>query len=139
MPDRVAIFGPIAALAAAALAVLAWAYLLHDPNATVRRLTDTAVSVTGGDPAAGHDIILRSGCGACHRIPGVAAARGRVGPALDDFASRATIAGILPNSAENLARFIEDPRAVDPQTAMPALGLTRDEARDVAAFLYAPE
>jgi cytochrome c len=46
------------------------------------------------------------------------------------------IAGELPNSPDNLVRWIKDPKAVEPGTAMPDLGLTDDEARDVAAYLY---
>jgi cytochrome c2 len=33
-------------------------------------------------------------------------------------------------------KWIEHPRAVNPKTAMPELGVTRTEARDMAAYLY---
>jgi cytochrome c1 len=47
------------------------------------------------------------------------------------------IAGEIPNSPDNLVRWIENPAAVEPKTAMPNLGLTDDQAHDVAAYLYA--
>jgi cytochrome c1 len=46
------------------------------------------------------------------------------------------IAGQLPNSPSNLARWIQHPRTVEPKTAMPDLGLTEDQAYDIAAYLY---
>jgi cytochrome c1 len=37
---------------------------------------------------------------------------------------------------DRLVPWILDPRALDPDTAMPGLGLTEREARDAAAYLY---
>lgn len=90
----------------------------------------------GGDPALGVAAIRRHGCGGCHVIPGVAEARGRVGPSLAGFASRPYIAGALPNRPLDLIGWIRDPQAVQPGTIMPGLGVTAAEARDIAAHLY---
>lgn len=84
----------------------------------------------------GGALIRLHGCGSCHEIPGIRSARGNVGPPLDRFAQRAYVAGILPNTYENAASWIENPQAHDPDTAMPDMGLTRQEARAVAAWLY---
>lgn len=92
--------------------------------------------ITGGDPTRGEHAIHAHGCGACHTIPGIRGADGTVGPPLTEFAKRTFIAGELPNTPENLVRWILDPRAVHPKTAMPVLYLDRQEARDVAAYLY---
>ena len=92
--------------------------------------------VVGGDPERGRTSLDGFGCGACHVIPGVAGARGMVGPPLTMFAHRAYIAGQLPNQPQNLVRWIQDPQAVEPGTAMPDLGVTPAIARDMAAFLY---
>lgn len=92
--------------------------------------------ITGGDPARGEQAIQARGCGACHTIPGIRGAYGTVGPPLAAFAKRTFIAGELPNTPDNLVRWILDPRAVHPKTAMPVLYLDRQEARDVAAYLY---
>ncbi len=45
------------------------------------------------------------------------------------------IAGELANTQENMIRWVMDPQAVEPGTAMPSLGLTRAEAEDVSAYL----
>ena len=91
---------------------------------------------TGGDPELGQAWIEHYGCAACHSIPGVRAPGGRVGPPLATFARRTYIAGQLPNTPENLIQWLIDPHAVEPRTAMPTMGLTEKEARDVAAYLY---
>jgi cytochrome c len=69
-------------------------------------------------------------------IPGVHAARGKVGPPLIFFAERTMIAGELPNTPENLRKWIQHPKQVEPNTAMPDLGVNPDEAKDIAAYLY---
>lgn len=74
-------------------------------------------------------------CATCHVIPGVVGANQHVGPPLGGVAGRAFIGGVLPNTPENMVRFLRDPQAVDPLSAMPALGLTGQDARDIAAFL----
>jgi putative membrane protein len=92
--------------------------------------------VFGGDPDRGRAVVPAYGCGACHMIPGVRGANGRVGPALDDIARRVYIAGYLPNEPETLVRWIRHPRAYRDPTAMPDLGVTEQDARDIAAYLY---
>lgn len=89
----------------------------------------------GGDPGEGRALIERYGCGSCHVIPGIRTARGRVGPPLTDFGDRAYIAGALPNSPENLTRWIMSPAAVESTTAMPDLVAVEQEARHMAAYL----
>lgn len=84
----------------------------------------------------GKSIITEKHCGSCHVIPGVAAANGLVGPPLLWFARRTFIAGELPNTPENLAHWVKNPRSVEPKTAMPNLGLSDAQASDVAAYLY---
>lgn len=100
------------------------------------RYTPAAEVVPGGSPGAGAQLIESFRCGACHMIPGIKGADGLVGPPLILFARRTYVAGELPNTPDNLIRWIRDPPAVEPRTAMPALGLTEQQARDVAAYLY---
>lgn len=90
----------------------------------------------GGDADRGKLTIGRSACGSCHEIPGVPDAHGLTGPPLDHFARRTVVAGILPNTPENLVRWVRDPQAVIPKNAMPTAGLSEAQARDVAAYLY---
>lgn len=94
-----------------------------------------AIQLTGGDPDLGPGLMRRHGCAGCHTIPGVQGARGLVGPPLDGLRARVYVGG-LPNTADNLVRFIVDPRASDPRSPMPATGITDRDARHVAAYLY---
>jgi cytochrome c2 len=92
--------------------------------------------IVGGDPARGHGVILASGCGACHVIPGVRGAVSWVGPPLNEWSRRGYLAGRLPNSPEHMVAWLLDPQAISPGSAMPALGLSEAEARDAAAYLF---
>jgi cytochrome c553 len=93
------------------------------------------------DPKRGRAIVASGvhGCSACHAIPGIRTARGVVGPPLGGLSRQAFIAGQLPNNAPVLVAFLQDPPALVPRTGMPNVGLTLEEARDIAAFLYALE
>lgn len=102
--------------------------------------TQTAVwSVPDGEPQRGGVAIRRYGCGACHFIPGIPNANGWVGPRLDEFKRRSYVAGVRPNTPGNLVEWIRHPRKFDPQTAMPELGVTEADARDIAAYLFSLE
>ncbi len=89
-----------------------------------------------GNAHHGKELISSYGCGACHMVPGVQGARGLVGPPLYYLANRTIIAGQLPNTPDNLTRWIQHPRSVEPKTAMPELGVSGAEAYDIAAYLY---
>ena len=89
-----------------------------------------------GDADRGEKLIAANDCGVCHTIPGVARARGHVGPPLTAFAQRAFIAGQVPNQPDTLVRWIQDPPSIAPNTAMPVLGISERDARDIAAYLY---
>jgi cytochrome c len=95
-----------------------------------------AAAMTGGDPARGPELMRKYGCQSCHTIPGVEGANGLVGPPLAGIASRSYIGGVLPNAPDNMLRWIRDPKAVDPLTAMPNTGVTLSDARHISAYLY---
>ena len=86
--------------------------------------------------ANGRLLLQQYGCGSCHAIPGVVNARGNVGPSLAGVRSRVYIAGFLPNTPENMARWIVAPQAIDPLTAMPDLQVPTAHASDMVAYLY---
>jgi cytochrome c1 len=90
----------------------------------------------GAAAQAGVAAIQRFDCGVCHDIPGVAGAHGLTAPPLTRFARRSFVGGVLPNTPENLTRWLTNPRAVDPLTAMPTVGMSEQDARDIAAYLY---
>ena len=92
--------------------------------------------IPGASVERGRASLAGFGCGSCHEIEGVRAAHGRVGPPLTGVASRSIIAGELANTPENMVRWIRDPVAVEPTTAMPNLQVTEETARDMVAYLY---
>lgn len=94
------------------------------------------IEVPGGDAANGPSAMQRYGCISCHTVPGVTGAQGTVGPPLNDFGNRAYIAGTLPNTADNLIHWIQNPQQVIPGNDMPELGVTDSDARDIASYLY---
>ena len=97
---------------------------------------DNRYQLTNADTERGRTAIRKYGCGSCHAIPGVGGAAGMVGPPLANIAQRVYIAGVLPNEPDNMIRWIENPQGIDPKTAMPYMGVTTRDARDIAAYLY---
>jgi cytochrome c2 len=93
---------------------------------------------TGGDAGRGKQLLVQYGCAGCHTIQGLRAERGLVGPPLIDIRQRAIVGGSLPNTPENLEQWIMHPSRFNPNTAMPELGVTPAQARDIAAYLYSP-
>jgi cytochrome c2 len=118
------------ALVAIAAGVMGWTACENG------KTTNVYTVYTGGDAHRGRQLIQQYRCGACHTIPGVEDANGLVGPPLLWWGRRTYIGGELPNKPENLVRWLESPKSVEPGTAMPTLGLTEQQARDVAAYLY---
>jgi cytochrome c len=102
------------------------------PNETERR----AAALTGGDPARGRRALRTYGCNACHAIPGVPGGDAAAGPPLGGIAARPTIAAQLPNTPENMVRWIRHPQRLNPHTAMPDTGVSDDDAHHIAAYLY---
>lgn len=100
---------------------------------------EAALQVVDGNADTGARLIAEYGCGACHVIPGIPRARGTVGPALDGFRRQAYIAGVLPNRPGDLVGWLQSPPRHAPDTAMPDMGVTEDEARHMAAYLYTLE
>ena len=92
--------------------------------------------VAGGDPQQGALAIEKYGCGACHNIPGVTGADSMAAPPLDEWAERRYISGKLPNQPELLIQWIRFPQAIEPGSAMPNMGVTEQEARDISAYLF---
>jgi cytochrome c len=93
-------------------------------------------AVPPGDPARGKAAIDKYGCTTCHVIPGIPGPRGAAGPSLDHIASRPLLAGKFRNDPATMTRWLQNPQAMDPANSMPALGITPQDARDIAAYLY---
>lgn len=84
----------------------------------------------------GKALLVAYGCTACHTIKGLHAGAGNAGPGLEHIAGNSYIAGVLPNTTVAMARWIVAPRRISPGTAMPDLGVSPDEARAMATYLY---
>jgi mono/diheme cytochrome c family protein len=87
------------------------------------------------DVQRGRQALYQYACNACHVIPGVTGSSPHVGPPLKGIAGRSLIAGSLPNTQENMARWLRETQALKPGTAMPQLGVTERDAKDIAAYL----
>jgi cytochrome c2 len=100
------------------------------------RLREHAATIAQGDPSRGEAMFIQYGCGSCHSLKNVRTATGMVGPPLDGIALRVIIGGHLSNTPANMEHWIRDPQHVSPGTAMPDLGVSEGDARDITAFLY---
>lgn len=102
----------------------------------VSACSDPSMQHLGAEAANGRLLLRQFGCGECHTIPGVADARGNVGPPLTHVARRTYLAGRVPNRPETMAQWIRDPQRFDPMTQMPDLQVTEAHARDMVAYLF---
>jgi cytochrome c len=96
----------------------------------------TSALAADGNADKGKHAIESYGCVACHVVPGVNGPRSDIGPPLEHIAKRTYIAGVLANTKDNMVRWLRDPPAVDPRTAMPNMNISEANARDIAAYLY---
>jgi cytochrome c2 len=128
---RSAILGTLVLVAIMAGAIYAGYQMKHSRDMRTR-----AIALTAGDPDLGRDLARRYGCAGCHTIPGIPQAKGQVGPSLEGFAARVYVGGVTTNTPDSLIQWIENPRSLDPKTAMPITGISRKDARHVAAYLY---
>jgi len=77
----------------------------------------------------------RQACINCHTVAGTVA-NGRYGPDLTHLMSRDTLAaGAMPNTPENLKKWIEDPSIFKPGSLMPAMRLTERQDAQITAYL----
>ncbi|MFQ5679117.1 MAG: cytochrome c oxidase subunit II [Gemmatimonadota bacterium] len=101
----------------------------------VERMRAPAAEPVSEEARQGKELFLRSACIGCHRVAGTPAA-GTVGPDLTHVGSRSTLAaGLLPNTPEELARWIQNPQQIKPGNFMLGLGLTDEQAARIAAYL----
>ena len=95
-----------------------------------------AAEETGSpDPERGKEALRQYACVTCHEIPRMVGSNAPVGPSLAHIAKRAFIAGVLPNTAENMTRWLVAPQEVKPGSAMPDLHMRVRDAKDIAAYL----
>ncbi|MEO8022990.1 c-type cytochrome [Polaromonas sp.] len=111
------------------------AYAQATQSAVVTPRVVEAASRRTGDVDRGRLALGQYACQACHTIPGITSSSPNVGPPLQGLASRNLIAGKLANTPDNLVHWIRQPKTVKPLTAMPDMGVSEGDARDMAAYL----
>lgn len=94
------------------------------------------IALRGGDAERGKAAIKRYGCNACHAIAGLPEPSLTAAAPVTGIATRVYIAGTLPRTPDNLILWIRFPHKVKPNTAMPGLGVSAADARDIATYLY---
>jgi cytochrome c oxidase subunit 2 len=127
--------GVCAEFCGASHALMAFSVVVMEKDAFTAWLARAAAPAAGA-AGRGQDLFHQNGCGACHTVAGTEA-KGEVGPDLSRFGERATVgAGILPNTQDNVVRFISDTDAIKPRVRMPAYSaLPRDDLADIATYL----
>ena len=94
-------------------------------------------SAPGGDPPGMRSLIRQRAAARATPSRASRAPTAAIGPNLAGVASRNRIAGgAVPNNGpDDLKRWIMNPPALKPGTAMPNLGLTDDDATKIVAYL----
>ena len=98
---------------------------------------DGAAPLRAADAQRGARALPQYACSACHTIPGITSSSPNVGPPLAGIGGRSLIAGKLANTPDNMVRWLRHTHEVDPLTAMPEMGVSEQDARDIAAYLAA--
>ncbi|MEJ7732950.1 MAG: c-type cytochrome, partial [Polyangiaceae bacterium] len=100
------------------------------------------VSLDGADLARGRKLLEDKGCGSCHAFTGVPALAGGTAPRLGERELRSAVA-LAPDlrfardrfRAAELWRWMADPKAVKPDTAMPLTPSTPEELKHMTAYI----
>lgn len=109
-------------------------------------LTDgapTPAAFSPGDAQRGKRVLDSKGCGTCHRMTGAAISASPIPGEIDarEMARALVLAPDLRFSRERFApatmvAWLRDPKGLKPDTPMPRIPLTEDEARDVVTYLF---
>lgn len=132
-PEKPGVYrGVCAEFCGSSHALMAFPVVVHEPDDFGAWLTEQRRPAT----AAGAEVFLAAGCGACHVVRGISDG-GSVGPDLTHFAGRRTIgAGTLPLTAANLADWLVAPAHIKPGVRMPSFAtLPDDERQAIVDFL----
>jgi cytochrome c oxidase subunit 2 len=88
-------------------------------------------SVSATSSEANGEKIFKQNCIGCH-----AGVNQIKAPNLNKFATRSTIAGVLPHTEQNLKIWLKNPQEVKPGTLMPKIDyLNKDELNDLIKYL----
>jgi len=94
-----------------------------------------APAPAAGQAAGGRELFRTLTCGNCHAIEGTAGS-GLAGPDLTHLASRQYLgARLIPNTPDNLRKWLHDPGVVKPGVKMPNFKLTDEQIAGLVAYL----
>lgn len=117
------------------MAIRVFAQSPEDFSAWLAHQRQPALPPSTVGAAKGAEAFMEKNCVNCHSIAGLMT-RGRVAPDLTHVGSRATLAaGTLPNTPENLAKWLKNPQSVKMGALMPDTGLENDQIKDLSAYL----
>jgi cytochrome c oxidase subunit II len=104
-------------------------------EAWLRDQQDPADPPGGADAAAGLEVLESEACAGCHTVRGTEA-DGVVGPDLTHLADRRTLAAaVLPNTPDDLRRWLDDTWDVKDGATMPPVPLDEGELNALVAYL----
>lgn len=86
-----------------------------------------------------HIMFRQYACDNCHIIGGMVGPKTHIGPSLEYWRERKYIGGILPNTHDNLVRWIVAPQDFSPHTMMPDLDVIEPHAQQMARYLMTEE
>src|SRR5688572_10606130 len=90
-----------------------------------------------GNARRGKELIAQHGCNVCHLIPGIEGMQGSLGPDLTAVASRPMISNEkVENTPAKMTLFIQNPASLNPESAMPPIGIPPADAQDMTAYLF---
>jgi cytochrome c2 len=135
MKDLVLFYGKFAALLGVITLMVGINFVTWGFHRASRR---PVWNLPGAVPERGPTLIKAYGCGACHSLPNSTENPRKVGPSLVRINEQAYLAGKLANTPQNMVRWIQNPQAVRPHTAMPDLDVNEKDARDIVAYLLDP-
>ena len=100
-----------------------------------RQSGGAGTSPSSDEAAQGELVFMRESCAGCHTVRGTQAV-GTIGPDLTYFGSRASIGALtLPNTPDNLARWITDSQSIKPGNLMPPIALAPRDLSALVAYL----
>lgn len=119
----------------AAMRIRVFAQSPEDFSAWIEHQRQPASPPTEVGATKGAEVFKEKNCINCHSIAGLMT-KGRVAPDLTHVGSRTTLAsGTIPNTTENLAKWLKNPQSAKKGALMPDIGLEPDQIKYLTSYL----
>jgi cytochrome c oxidase subunit 2 len=104
-------------------------------DAWLARQAHPAIAPSGAAAQAGERFFFKQTCANCHAIGGTGAVA-NAAPDLTHVATRRQLAaGIIPNTRQDLARWLRNPQQIKPGCLMPNFSLDDEQVTQLVAYL----